>query len=194
MASLVFFVVAPSFVLAAETPTQVVKAKSDRITKELALPSKKRNTKELEKELRTVLDLEELAKRALTGHWEKRTPEEQREFVDLLDQLLLEGYHDRLRTDKVLKGDYSIQYTGEKVRSDRAIVKSTVRVKDSSKPVDYKLLQKNGKWVVYDIVIDDIGLEETYREAYVEIIEEEGWSGLITRMKDLLAERRAEKK
>ena len=96
-----------------------------------------------------------------------------------------------MRTDKILKGDYAIQYTGEKVRANRAIVKSTVRVKDTSKPVDYKLMQKDAKWVVYDIVIDDIGLEETYREAYVEIIEDEGWTGLISRMKEVLADRRA---
>ena len=188
-----FFLVlttAGQFATAAEGPTRLVKQKTDNIVQELTRPVTKRNVKKLESELRSILDIQELASRALAGHWEKRTPDEQKEFITLLDALMLDGYHDRLGTEKVLTSDHAITYKAEKVRGDKAIVKSDVRVKKTTKPVDYKLVKTDKGWVVYDIVIDDIGLEETYREAYVEIIEDEGWSGLIARMKELLAERK----
>jgi phospholipid transport system substrate-binding protein len=55
------------------------------------------------------------------------------------------------------------------------------------------LLKKADGWVIYDIVIDDISLVETYRDAYTEIIEKEGWDSLISRMEEKAAQLQAAK-
>ena len=69
-----------------------------------------------------------------------------------------------------------------------ALVKVDVVLKDGKKPLVYKLLQRGGSWVVFDIVIDDISLEETYSEDYTAIIVDEGWPALIQKMKDRVKE------
>ncbi len=171
-------------------PTDYVKDRTEAVTKVLSKKESKKRAKELEQVLQATIDFEELASRSLGEHWSARSDEEKKEFLDLLQSLLQANYETKLQGRK-LGTDFTIEYEDEKTRKDRAIVKTKVVVKEESRPVDYRLVQKDGKWVIYDVVIDDISLEETYREAYTEIIKEEGWASLIKRMKDRVEEIRA---
>lgn len=171
----------------ASAPTDYVKKRTENVTKILSQKDSKKRQTSLKKVLEETIDFRELASRALGDHWAKRTPEEQQEFLDLLQELLQANYEGKL-SGKSLGKDYQIKYEDERVRDDRAIVKTIVVAKEESKPVDYKLFKKGEEWSIYDVVIDDISLEETYRDSYVEIIEKEGWPSLIQRMKDKAAE------
>ncbi len=181
------FVSATSF---AGEPTDYVKSKTKEVTSILSKKESKSRTEKLRKVLETTIDFRELAKRSLGEHWEARTPEEQEEFLSLLQELLRANYETKLGGN-TLGEDYTIKYADEATRKDRAIVKTMISHKEESKPVDYKLIKKDA-WTIYDVVIDDISLEETYRESYVEIIEDEGWDSLITRMKERVDEIKAE--
>lgn len=173
-------------------PTDYVKKQTDVVTKVLQKPDSTSREGELKKLVKETIDFRELAARALGEHWSKRTPEEQQEFLDLLQDLLQANYENKLE-GQTLGKDYEVKYTDEKIREDKAIVKTTIVTKEESKPVEYKLYkQEDGDWSIFDIVIDDISLEETYRDSYVEIIDKEGWPALIKRMKDKSAEIRAQ--
>lgn len=171
-------------------PTDYVKKRTAGVTKILSQDAGDKRTERLRKVLDTTIDFRELASRALGEHWKARTPEEQDEFLSLLQELLRSNYETKLGGNK-LGEDYTIKYTDERTRGERAIVKTSIEHEGESKPVDYRLFKKSD-WAIYDVVIDDISLEETYREAYVEIIEDEGWDALIQRMKDRIEELNAE--
>ncbi len=177
----------------AGAPTDYVKEKTGTVTSTLEKPDSKKRQRELHKILQETIDFRELASRALGEHWAARTPEEQQEFLDLLQELLQANYEGKLE-GSTLGEDYEIEYVEEKTRNDKAIVKTIVVTKKEKKPVDYKLVKKESGWTIFDVVIDDISLEETYRESYTEIIEEEGWKSLIKRMKDKAKELRAQAK
>ena len=179
-----------SATLAWATPTDYVKKRTGDVTKILSKKDSEKRQEELKTVLQETIDFRELASRALGEHWAKRTPEEQQEFLDLLQELLQANYEGKL-TGKKLGKDYEIKYSDEKTRGEKSIVKTVVVAKEESKPVDYKLVKKGEEWSIYDVVIDDISLEETYRDSYVDIIEKEGWGSLIQRMKDKAAEIRA---
>ncbi len=168
-------------------PTDFVKGKTKDVTSILAKKESKARAKKLDKILQQSVDFRELAARSLKGHWEKQTPEAQQEFLDLLQRMLEANYSSKL-SGKQLGADYSIEYLDEKTRGDLAIVKTKVMVKEDTKPIAYKLTKKDSGWIVFDIVIDDISLEETYRESYTAIIEAEGWDSLISRMKEKIKE------
>lgn len=170
-------------------PTDYVKKKTGTVTDTLEKPDSKKRQKNLHKILEETIDFRELASRALGEHWEARTPEEQQQFLDLLQELLQANYEGKLEGSS-LGEDYEIKYLEEKTRGDKAIVKTMVVTKEEEKPVDYKLVEKEAGWTIFDVVIDDISLEETYRESYTEIIEKEGWDSLIKRMKDKAKELR----
>jgi phospholipid transport system substrate-binding protein len=171
----------------AGAPTDYIKARTAVVAEILAKPDSKARGDELQKVLGETVDFRELASRSLKEHWTKRTPQEQQEFLDLLQRMLRANYQQKLQ-GKRLEKDYTLHYTDEKLRKDMALVKMEVSFKDGKKPVTYKLLQRADSWVVFDIVIDDISLEETYREDYTEIINSEGWPALIQKMKDRVKE------
>lgn len=189
LAGALFSVVALGFALPAFAgpPTDFVKGKTARVTKILSKPESKRRAKKLDKVLQATVDFRELAARSLKGYWEERTPEEQQEFLDLLQRMLEANYAKKLSGKKIGK-DYKIEYLEEKTRGELAIVKTRVSAGEEVKPVDYKLIKRGDEWICFDIVIDDISLEETYRESYTEIIKAEGWDSLIKRMKAKIEE------
>lgn len=173
-------------------PTDFVKENAKEVTRLLRQDASKERAERFSKKMNEVVDFRELASRALGEHWAKRTPEEQQEFLDLLQELLEANYKEKLE-GKTLGKDYEIEYLEEKTRKNMAIVKTRVQWKEGAKPAHYKMLEKDGEWVIYDIIIDDISLVETYRDSYTEIIEQEGWGELIARMKQKAEQLRAQK-
>ncbi len=162
--------------------TGYVKKKTTEVTKLLSKKDSKARAKKLDKLLSATINFRELASRSLGEHWTARTEEERTEFLNLLQQLLRTNYETKLSGKKLGK-DFKVEYISEKNKGDIAIVKTKVIVDAESKPIMYRLMKKEKTWSIYDVVIDDISLEETYRESYTEIIVEEGWKSLISRMK-----------
>lgn len=147
---------------------------------------------ELRAAIRQFLSFEVLAERTLGDHWGARSPEEQTQFVGLLRDLIETSYCRSLGTGTVDANQYGVQYTGERSRRDRTTVEATVTVGGDEHVLEVKLQSAESGWIVYDLVTDDVSLEESYGESFESIIAESGWNGLITRMEERLNEMRAE--
>lgn len=171
----------------ATTPEEVVQERTEAVASLLAEPDSLERTVHLAEAIDESLDFEYLAARAFGEHWEARTDEEKNEFLTLLRALLQANYADRLGGE-VLGEDYRIEYGDARMRRDRAFVQAEIAYKDRSESVIYRLYQDGERWRIYDLVVDDISLEETYRDGYVPIIEEDGWDELISLMKERLEE------
>jgi phospholipid transport system substrate-binding protein len=175
------------------SPTEFVRTQATATARILEQPDTPKRAESLNTLVHQTVDFRELASRSLGAHWTGRTPEEQQEFLDLLQELLQVNYTNRL-AGRRLDQDYTIEYGRERIRNERAIVDATVKVKKETHPVSFRLQRRGESWIAYDIVIDDISLEETYRDGYVPIIEEDGWPALIKLMRERLAELKANKK
>ena len=181
---LTLLIAIPAF---AGPPTDFVKGKSDKLFNIINQPVGKERTAALKGEVRSLVAYEELAKRALGEHWTSRTEPEKKEFISLLEELVELNYANRFQSrGKDLS--YKVRYTDEKTRKDQAIVKTEVDYGKEVTTLDYKLLKSAETFIIFDVVFDDISLEETYRESYVPIIAKNGWADLIKRMKERLAE------
>lgn len=171
----------------ADAPAEVVEERTAAIAKVLEKPDSEARNAELSRELNKTLDFAFLASQAFGEHWEARTPEERTEFLDLLQRMLQRSYEDRL-SGRTLNEDYTITYGDERTRDSRAFVRGEVTREGKTYPVVYRLYRDGESWRIYDLVIDDISLEETYREGYVPIIEDSGWSELIRLMRERIEE------
>jgi len=49
--------------------------------------------------------------------------------------------------------------------------------------VEYRLVWRDGRWAVYDVVTDGQSMLESYRAQFERIIAREGFAGLRSRMK-----------
>jgi phospholipid transport system substrate-binding protein len=135
------------------------------------------------------LDYEELARRALADNWDKITPAQRKEFVQVFRDLIERNYVKQLRNNV----DYQIDYTKEEVKGDDAVVHSVVQAsrkgRKSETTIDYKLTAKDGRWGVYDVITDDVSLLSNYRSTFARVINREGgFPALLAKMKKKLAE------
>lgn len=136
-----------------------------------------------------MLDFEEIARRTLGTQWDRLTADQRREFSEVLQKLI-----ERKPLDRSLQVDLdsSVVYRGESVVDDEAKVSSLVTSYATGRPsrrtVDYKLCFKNGHWRVYDIIVENVSLVEDYREQFARIIAQDGFDGLIKRMRKKLGE------
>ena len=168
------------------TPTDDVKNTIDRVLKIVTDPNLKpqSKTKERRAQVRqTVLErfnFGEMARRSLATHWRDLTPQQQEEFVNLFTELLEKSYVDKIEHFS----DEKILYLGEQVDQGIATVKSKVVTKKNVEiPIDYKLLQRAGKWEVYDIIIESVSLINNYRVQFNKIIRTKSYPELVRLMK-----------
>ena len=167
----------------AATPEEVVADRTEAVASVLAQPDSPDRADALGEAIDESLDFAFLAGLALGDHWTERTDEERQEFMDLLRTLLQTNYEDRLAGHE-LDEDYRVHYEEARTRGDRAFVNARVAYDGREERVVYRLYRGEDGWRIYDLIVDDISLEETYRDGYVPIIEEHGWSDLIRRMQE----------
>ena len=127
-----------------------------------------------------LFDFDEISRRALSRHWTARSPEEQAEFVRLFTDLLERTYIGRIESYSGEK----IMYLGEVVDGPFATVRSKVVTRRRTEtPLDYKLHLRDGRWKVYDVLIDHVSFVATYRSEFGRIIQKESYSALVERLR-----------
>jgi phospholipid transport system substrate-binding protein len=84
-----------------------------------------------------------------------------------------------------------VEFLGEEVLSDsKAMVKTKVRREQVETPVDYRMLQAGGRWLVYDVNIEGVSLVQNYRTQFREILAKETPEQLIQKLRSKLQEQR----
>ena len=78
--------------------------------------------------------------------------------------------------------DETINYVDEKVKGKYALVKTEIVRKNGTIDVDYKLINENGRWTVYDFVIEEVSLIRNYRSQFSKIIKTESYGALVTKL------------
>jgi phospholipid transport system substrate-binding protein len=131
------------------------------------------------------MDYGEISRRALGGTWVKLSNEDRSEFVTSLGKLIESRY--RMR-ETYLGSDLRIRFDRESVSSHgTASVFATLSGRSHGKTrqmaIEYRLLFKGDRWVVYDLVTDGESLLESYRDMFDRIIARESFDGLLHRIK-----------
>jgi phospholipid transport system substrate-binding protein len=148
---------------------------------------------EVRKIVGSFLDYGELAHRALARHWEPLTPKQREEFVNTLRELVERSYLRQVHGN----ASYNIKYDKEEKTGNEAAVTATINTMARGKKViialEYRMLYKEGHWVVYDVLTDDQSMLENYRAEFNKIITKESFDALLKKMKKKLDEKDEEK-
>ena len=153
----------------AGTPRETVQVNVNGVLDILRDPRlKAASAKEVKKEkLRIVynrmFDDNELARRTLAKNWNRLDAAQRQEFIRLFRQVLEKSYVDKI-----------LAYTNEKIVYDRETklaenrAEVLTRIITSSKevPIVYRVIQKDGDWKVYDVVIENVSLVLNYRTQF----------------------------
>jgi phospholipid transport system substrate-binding protein len=167
-------------------PTDQLKSSIDRVLKILGDPVLKADGKNRErraavrKVANDIFDFAETAKRSLARHWQGRTDKEREEFVVLFGDLLERSYISKIE----LYGGEKIQFAREQLDGDVASVFTKIVTKQGTEvPVDYRLLRRGDRWLVYDVSIEGVSLISNYRTQFNKIIQTSSYGELVKKMK-----------
>lgn len=156
------------------------------LNKNLTLEKKRA---EIKKIVNDILDYDELARRSLGRHFKERSSEEIERFSKLMRELIETSYLKKI-TSTV---DYKISIKSENRDEGELIVDTEISAKDGKVEVGFAMLEKNGRWVIYDLIIDEVSTLRNYRSEFNRIIREQGFDMVIKKMEDKLSELKDEK-
>ena len=67
---------------------------------------------------------------------------------------------------------------------DYAVVKTHVPYHDRNAALDYRLHMTDGKWKVYDVVVEGISLVENYRSQFSSLLANESFDSLLQKLRE----------
>jgi phospholipid transport system substrate-binding protein len=176
---------------AAAAPTEELRSHVDRAIEVLRDPAlageaRARERRAAIREIATdIFDFEEMARRALARHWQRLDPEERREFVRLFTDVLEQAYIANIEQHH---GE-QMAYLGDDVDGDQATVRTRIVTERGTEiPVSYRMLRKDGRWRVYDVLIEGSSLVANYRSQFNRIIQTGSYRELAQRLRERLAD------
>ena len=122
-------------------------------------------------------DLEKMGEIIIGVDWKKMDIKTQKEFINVFKRFISVNYFRRFYKIKKLDFEHqTVKVIGDKFKLARVILTA-----DSEKiKLDYLLGFKNGKWKIFDVLLDgSISEVATKKSDFKKIIKEEGVSGLI---------------
>lgn len=181
-----------SFVYAGEA-TERIRTTLDKIINTLNDPELKKDdmTEQRKSVLHQILkesfDEEEFARRSLKEHWGKLSEAERKEFasvfIDLLETMYFEKIGAYIKEAENFSSE-NITYITEKVKGRFAVVRTKISIgNNGGVPVDYRMIYKNGKWVVCDLVIEGVSIVRNYRAQFNEVLANSSFNDLLLRLK-----------
>jgi phospholipid transport system substrate-binding protein len=171
--------------VSAATATDAVRGTIDEVLrvlgdKDLKQPSRSDERRKL---LETIIggrfDYQEMSRRALGAPWNQLSDKDKQEFVDLFRTLLTNTYADRVES---YSGE-GVQYLNERTEKDYAEVRTKILSGKTEIPMDYRLMNKNSDWRVYDVVVDGVSLVNNYRGQFSKILRTSSYPELVDQLR-----------
>jgi len=169
---------------ASGSPTELIRAGIDRARSVLDNPAyqgtdkRQQRLEKVKESVISIFDSQEIAKRTLGVYWKDRTEAEQKEFIEIFTALVEKTYASSL--DRYRK-DFQVVFDQERIEGNDAEVDSRIINPTQQKTfsLNYRLHQVNGKWLIYDVVIENVSLVRNYRNQFYRILGKKSYTDLV---------------
>ena len=131
-------------------------------------------------------NMRRMAKLSLGRDWKRLSEAERSRFTELFRGLLEKSYVATIDG----YADEKISYLKEIIKGGKAEVRTMVISgggRGEEIPLNYKLQVKEGTWLVYDVIIENVSLVRNYRSQFGSIMKKKGFVGLIAQMEKKIA-------
>ena len=147
--------------------------------------AKRKHDQKIAKKVRSFFDFENLAQRSLGSHRQRLSTRKRAEFSDLFIQLIERSY---LQRSKNLVGDYRLSYGDEKIAGNKATVACNIHKKTLDFEITYELHKVGRKWMINNIIFDQVNLVKNYQTQFNQIIARSDIDNLLSLMRKRLGE------
>ena len=172
--------VAPAW---ADEPMTVVKTTVNQaleVLQDKSAPLAQRQDK-LRQIVAQTFDFTEMARSALGYHWKEITPAQQQEFTNAFIAFIEDSYLSKIN-------DYRgqvVNFLRVSNEGSQAAQVATDIVQPKGDPihVNYRLLQEDSTWKIYDVTVDSISIIANYRNQFNRVMNSKGYDTLIADLK-----------
>ncbi len=185
LAALVILILSPVLSVAGE-PTEKIRTAIDGVIEILKTESLKGEPKakirreKIRSAIQSRFSFEAMTRRSLGKNWKKLSKEEKVEFVAVFGTMIENSYIGKLEKYT----DEEVLYEKETIKKTSAEVKTQVVTSTGTKiPINYRLSNKSGEWLVYDVVVEGVSLVSNYRSQFAQELKKESVAKLITKLK-----------
>jgi phospholipid transport system substrate-binding protein len=163
---------------AAEDPVAAIKKKDGELQ---ALLKKSNHTAKEKERVKDLLsesfDFEMLAKKSLsTKDWDAQDAAAQEKFVTEFKRMVRNSSAKRL---ELYRADSTIYEPAKMKKEGEARVVAHLWNKGKEAVLEYKMSQVNGKWMAWDLVIDDLSTAHNYKDQFSQILKTKSFADLI---------------
>ena len=163
---------------AAEDPVAAIKKKDGELQ---ALLKKSNHTIKEKERVKDLLsesfDFEMLAKKSLsTKDWDAQDAAAQEKFVTEFKRMVRNSSAKRL---ELYRADSTIYEPAKMKKEGEARVVAHLWNKGKEAVLEYKMSQVNGKWMAWDLVIDDLSTARNYKDQFSQILKTKSFADLI---------------
>lgn len=163
---------------AAEDPVAAIKKKDGELQ---ALLKKSNHTAKEKDRVRDLLsdsfDFEMLAKKSLSAKdWDAQDAASQEKFVSEFKRMVRNSSAKRL---ELYRADSTIYEPAKMKKDNEARVVAHLWNKGKEAVLEYKMTQVNGKWMAWDLVIDDLSTARNYKDQFSQILKTKSFAELI---------------
>ncbi|MGH8635023.1 MAG: MlaC/ttg2D family ABC transporter substrate-binding protein [Burkholderiales bacterium] len=154
-----------------------------RADKEIQSGNRKKVVDLVEKKVLPHFNFVRMTQLAVGRHWREASPEQQKLLVEEFRALLVQTYAATFAAYR----DQQIEYRPLRMQPDETdvVVKSLIN-QSGGKPVtvDYKMEKGDSGWKVYDVVVGDLSLVQSYRGSFNSEVQKGGIDGLVKALTD----------
>lgn len=163
---------------AAEDPVAAIKKKDGELQ---ALLKKSNHTAKEKERVKDLLsesfDFEMLAKKSLSAKdWDAQDAAAQEKFVTEFKRMVRNSSAKRL---ELYRADSTIYEPAKMKKEGEARVVAHLWNKGKEAVLEYKMSQVNGKWIAWDLVIDDLSTARNYKDQFSQILKTKSFADLI---------------
>lgn len=149
-----------------------------RTDKDIQSGDRKKILDLVEKKVLPHFNFVRMTQLAVGRYWREASPEQQKSLVSEFRTLLVQTYAATFTAYR----DQAIEYRPLRMQPDETdvVVKSLIN-QSGGKPVtvDYKMQKSDSGWKVYDVVVGDLSLVQSYRGTFTTEVQKGGIDGLV---------------
>lgn len=137
----------------------------------------------VDKNILPYSDFTTMTRMAVGPSWRKATEAQKSEILKLFRQLLVSVYSGALKE----ASEYKVELRKGRPETDPrlALVRTNLVAKNRDPiTLDYRLLNQDGQWKIFDVNVGGVWLVENYRSQFASVINNKGISGLIASLRD----------
>lgn len=145
-----------------------------------------RNEK-LKDEANSLVDIQGLSRWSLGEYWDQRSKEEKKQFEELFGKIFKNVAYPK--SGKFFR-DLEVAFDREKTKGEEASISTTItHSKEGEIEIEYKLKSVNGKWLIYDVIMDGVSLGRNLKNKFLQTVRDGSYSELVRKLEKKLAEK-----